>query len=113
MPNMTIIVRNASKALSFLMTSFIADPFYQNPCPSYNGKMKRRQILGVRVDIGLGADETVKVVEELMLKDGDSHYICTTNPEFIMEAQKDGEFKKIINDSYFIKKLNFYLEIIF
>lgn len=31
------------------------------------------------------------------LKDGEQHYIVTTNPEFLMAANRDEKFKKVIN----------------
>jgi N-acetylglucosaminyldiphosphoundecaprenol N-acetyl-beta-D-mannosaminyltransferase len=61
--------------------------------------MESRKILGVRVDFGLNLKDVVKVIEEKLLKDEKNHLICTTNPEFIIDAQKDPEFKKIINES--------------
>ncbi|MFC1700191.1 WecB/TagA/CpsF family glycosyltransferase [Patescibacteria group bacterium] len=60
--------------------------------------MISKEILGVRVDFGLTMKETLNLIE-LYLKDNESRYICTTNPEFIMEAQVDGRFKNIINKS--------------
>lgn len=61
--------------------------------------MYSRHILGVRVDFDLSMDEVIDIIENKMLKDGKTHYICTTNPEFIMMAQKDPTFKDIINNS--------------
>jgi N-acetylglucosaminyldiphosphoundecaprenol N-acetyl-beta-D-mannosaminyltransferase len=43
--------------------------------------------------------DTVLTLVEGFLTDGKKHYICTTNPEFIMTAQKDPEFRDIINNS--------------
>lgn len=57
------------------------------------------KILGVRVDFGLKMKDILFLIEEKFLKDGKSHYICTTNAEFIMEAQKNREFVDIINES--------------
>jgi len=61
--------------------------------------MISKEILGVRVDFGLTMDEVLNLIEKLYLKDDRSRYICTTNPEFIMDAQEDGRFKNIINKS--------------
>ncbi len=61
--------------------------------------MESRKILGVRVDFGLNYKDVLDIIEDKLLKDGKNHIICTTNPEFIMDAQKDLEFKEIINES--------------
>lgn len=57
----------------------------------------RRQILGVNVDFGLSYDETITKIEQFILDKVPGKYICTTNPEFIFDAQADIEFKNIIN----------------
>ncbi len=61
--------------------------------------MESRKILGVRVDFGLSVEEVLNMIESNFLTDKKNHIICTTNPEFIMDAQKDEEFKEIINKS--------------
>jgi N-acetylglucosaminyldiphosphoundecaprenol N-acetyl-beta-D-mannosaminyltransferase len=61
--------------------------------------MDSKKILDVRVDFGLDMSGVIKIIENKLLKDNKNHLICTTNPEFIMDAQEDEEFKKIINDS--------------
>jgi len=61
--------------------------------------MRQRNILGVRVDLDLTMEDVVSIIENRLLKDGKSHYLCTTNPEFIMKAQKDSDFRDIINNS--------------
>ncbi|MFH1899091.1 MAG: WecB/TagA/CpsF family glycosyltransferase [Patescibacteria group bacterium] len=61
--------------------------------------MFSKEILGVRVDFGMDMDQVLDVVENKLLKEEGTHYICTTNPEFIIEAQKNEHFKKIINES--------------
>lgn len=60
--------------------------------------MESKKVLNVRVDFGLNVEEVVSRVEE-MLDDEKCHCICTTNPEFVIDAQNDEEFKKIINES--------------
>lgn len=65
----------------------------------YNETMISKEILGVKVDFGLTMEEVLNLIEKLYLRDMKSRYICTTNPEFIMDAQKDGRFKNIINRS--------------
>ena len=76
-----------------------------------------KEILGVRVDFGLSTTGVWDIIENDLLKDGKSHYICTTNPEFVMEAQKNEEFRSIINsadlsvpDGTGVLFANYYLE---
>lgn len=52
-------------------------------------------ILGVKID-NIDMDEVLKKAE-IFLKDGRQHYIVTPNPEMIVLAQKDKEFKEILN----------------
>jgi len=54
-------------------------------------------ILGVRVD-NLSKKEVLEKIESF-LTDGKFHQIATVNPEFILEAQKNAEFKNILNNS--------------
>ncbi len=56
-----------------------------------------KDILGVKVAFGLTVPNVLSIIKDDYLKDGKCHYICTTNPEFIMDAQKDSAFKEIIN----------------
>ncbi|MFA6553517.1 MAG: WecB/TagA/CpsF family glycosyltransferase [Patescibacteria group bacterium] len=55
------------------------------------------EILGVRIDNIIKADALEKV-RHFLGGDG-KHYIVTTGPEFIMAAQRDPEFKDILNAS--------------
>jgi len=61
--------------------------------------MQSRKILGVRIDFGFTLDSALNFIEDNLLKDRNNHIVCTTNPEFIVDAQEDPEFKKIINES--------------
>ncbi len=54
-------------------------------------------ILGVKID-NVTMDEAVARVEK-MLADGRKHQIVTPNPEFVMLAQKDEEFREILNNA--------------
>ena len=54
-------------------------------------------ILGVRIDNLSKKDVLGKI--EPFLSDGKFHQIATVNPEFILEAQKNAEFKNILNNS--------------
>lgn len=58
-----------------------------------------KDILGVKVDFGLNRAGVMDIIEKKFLTDGKSHMISTTNPEFVMEAQTDPEFREIINKS--------------
>jgi len=55
------------------------------------------KILGVKVD-NLSLDEVLNKVDGF-LEDNKQHYITTPNPEFLVKAQKDKEFKKILNNA--------------
>ncbi len=57
----------------------------------------KKNILGVRID-NLTYTEIIKKVN-FFLTDAHFHQIVTVNPEFILEAQKNLFFKKIINHS--------------
>ncbi len=57
--------------------------------------MEKVNILGVYIDNISMEKAKNRVVE--WLKKGGKHYIVTPNPEFVMAAQKDHEFKKILN----------------
>ncbi len=53
-------------------------------------------ILGIRVD-NLGRKEIFEKIEDFLAEEK-FHQIATINPEFILHAQKDAEFKKILNN---------------
>jgi N-acetylglucosaminyldiphosphoundecaprenol N-acetyl-beta-D-mannosaminyltransferase len=55
------------------------------------------EILGIKID-NLTIKETLQRVEGF-LKDGQQHYIVTPNPEFLVKAQKDEEFRQILNQA--------------
>lgn len=54
-------------------------------------------ILEVRID-NFSKKEILEKIESF-LNDGNFHQVATINPEFILEAQKDDEFKNILNNS--------------
>lgn len=58
-------------------------------------KRKKVDILGVKID-KVGFDEAVRRMEE-MIEGGGKHYIVTPNPEFVVLAQGDKQFCKILN----------------
>ena len=58
------------------------------------------EILSVKIDFGLTCDENVALIEKRLLEDLPPTYICTTNPEFILLANKHADFKHIINESF-------------
>jgi N-acetylglucosaminyldiphosphoundecaprenol N-acetyl-beta-D-mannosaminyltransferase len=53
------------------------------------------KLLGVKID-NLTQTEIRQKVESFLVEDG-FHQIATINPEFILEAQKNSEFKNILN----------------
>ncbi len=57
--------------------------------------MRSVEILGVRVD-DVTLDETLDVVEDFIASGG-PHAVVTTNTEFVMAAQRDEEFRSILN----------------
>lgn len=58
--------------------------------------MRTRCILGTKIDLGLTMKDTVDEIRTLLDKAG-SHYVSTTNPEFVIQASKDPEFQGILN----------------
>ncbi|RJR32155.1 WecB/TagA/CpsF family glycosyltransferase [Candidatus Parcubacteria bacterium] len=54
-------------------------------------------ILGVKID-NISKSECLNKIREF-LQSQNQHYIVTPNPEFLVAAQKDNEFKKILNDA--------------
>lgn len=61
----------------------------------------KKYILGVKID-DINMDQAVTIVENWLKNPptgGGKHYIVTTNPEFIMTAQEDPVFKKILNNA--------------
>ena len=54
-------------------------------------------ILGIPVH-DVTTEETLTLINQFV-REGTSHQICTVNPEFIMAAQRDAEFKRILNQS--------------
>lgn len=54
-------------------------------------------LLGVRID-NVTMEQAVKKTEEFLAEDK-FHFICTPNPEMVMVAQYDEEFRKILNSS--------------
>ncbi len=61
--------------------------------------MKITNILGVKINHELTINDAVSLIET-KLNENVFFQICTTNPEFIIDAQKDAEFKNIINRSF-------------
>lgn len=55
----------------------------------------KKEVLGVKID-DISLAEVVATVEK-WIHDGGKHFIVTPNPEFLVKAQKDEEFKDILN----------------
>ncbi|MBI4037012.1 WecB/TagA/CpsF family glycosyltransferase [Candidatus Daviesbacteria bacterium] len=62
-----------------------------------NKKFSQANILGVKVD-KVTMNQAVELVENWLRGQG-KHYIVTPNPEFIMAAQKDEEFRRVLNQA--------------
>lgn len=60
-------------------------------------KWEKSQILGVKID-NLKRREIIECIEKF-LDEPQFHQIATVNPEFILEAQKNQNFKNILNNS--------------
>jgi N-acetylglucosaminyldiphosphoundecaprenol N-acetyl-beta-D-mannosaminyltransferase len=58
---------------------------------------KQARVLGVRVDC-LDMSAAVERIEE-MVDLGGHHQVATVNPEFVMSAQKDPEFSKVLESA--------------
>ncbi|OGC59979.1 hypothetical protein A2380_02225 [candidate division WWE3 bacterium RIFOXYB1_FULL_43_24] len=98
-----ILSENGDKVLFFRGEHFGAKmPLSLGPVEMYNCfhmKYGRKvNILGVNVDMDCDVACVIEKIEADFLREG-SHYICTTNPEFIMVAQNDPEFKDMINNA--------------
>jgi len=57
----------------------------------------RKKILGIPID-GVNFQQTLNEIEKL-IKSGQSHQVATVNPEFIVAAQKNEKFKRVLNNS--------------
>lgn len=60
-------------------------------------KYMKTEVLGVKID-DISMAEALELVERWVWNPG-KHYIVTPNPEFLVAAQKDPVFKKILNDA--------------
>lgn len=65
--------------------------------------METRDILGVKVNFGFDFSDVLSLIDSEIESQSNSKVsskiVCTTNPEFIVAAQEDEEFRKIINRS--------------
>lgn len=57
--------------------------------------MQKVEILGVKIDV-ITMPEAVTHLEKLLNSEG-QFYFCTPNPEIILHAQEDEDYKKILN----------------
>ena len=57
----------------------------------------KKNVLGVKID-DVNMDEAVSVVDK-WLSNSEKHYIVTPNPEFLVTAKSDPEFKNILNNA--------------
>ena len=61
------------------------------------------KILGVKID-SVTYQEALEKAKKLLDSEG-KHYIVTPNPEIVVQAQKDPEFKKILIGGHFFGRL--------
>jgi N-acetylglucosaminyldiphosphoundecaprenol N-acetyl-beta-D-mannosaminyltransferase len=61
--------------------------------------MTTQKILGTKVNTGLDKKNFMRLVVK-GIDNPSSNYICTVNPEFIMRAKDEEEFRNAINNSY-------------
>src|SRR3989475_1015491 len=67
----------------------------RTPLPT--GRLTEARILGVRVDcLGMGA--TQGRIEQFV-DEGGTHVVATVNPEFVMRAQRDREFARVLESA--------------
>lgn len=57
----------------------------------------KKDILGIKID-DVNMEQALNIVEKWIWNPG-KHYIVTPNPEIIVAAQKDGRYKKLLNDA--------------
>lgn len=57
----------------------------------------KKTILGVKID-DINMEEAISIVDGWLSKNG-KHYIVTPNPEFLVTAEKNPQFKKILNEA--------------
>jgi len=60
---------------------------------------KQIKILDIKINI-ISRQEVLDKIKNLFFKPSLGEQLVTTNPEFILEAQKNNEFKNIINNSW-------------
>ncbi len=59
--------------------------------------MKEARVLGVRVDC-LDMNEALEQIERFV-DEGGLHLVATVNPEFVMRAQNDGDFARVLGSA--------------
>ncbi len=62
-----------------------------------NQQTKQLHLLGIRVD-DVSFDDTLALMESFIASRA-PHQVCTLNPEFIMMAQRDDEFRRVLAHS--------------
>jgi N-acetylglucosaminyldiphosphoundecaprenol N-acetyl-beta-D-mannosaminyltransferase len=60
---------------------------------------KQINILDVKIDI-VSKQEVLEKIQKLLLSGGRQEQVVTTNPEFIIEAQTNQEFRDVLNNSW-------------
>ncbi|MBC8249027.1 MAG: WecB/TagA/CpsF family glycosyltransferase [Anaerolineales bacterium] len=80
----------------------LGNPDFQSPIsnfrlPTSNLQPPASTILGVRTD-NVNYDQALSLIEGFVVS-GTSHQVVTVNPEFIVAAQSDDDFRRILNAS--------------
>lgn len=60
----------------------------------------KQKILDINIDFDLSYSDVISRVEEKLSEGTYGKCVCTTNPEFIVDAQTDIDFKNIINTAF-------------
>jgi N-acetylglucosaminyldiphosphoundecaprenol N-acetyl-beta-D-mannosaminyltransferase len=59
--------------------------------------MNKTKILDINIDI-VDITKTITIIDDF-IKSKKPHQVCTVNPEYIMAAQKNNDFKQIVNNA--------------
>ena len=60
----------------------------------------KKEVLGVNFD-DLTREEAAQAGAALLAEDK-FHYVVTPNPEFILAAETDSEFRRVLNEAYLV-----------
>lgn len=84
------VIDSARAVLSQMPTSSTAEPQSSSPPTTH-----RQYILGIPVD-GITYNDLLSLIEQWVRSGNQAQHVCTVNPEFVMMAQKDANFRHIL-----------------